>query len=146
MARILITEDERLIAEDLRLILQSYGHEIIEIVSTGEKAIRIALQTKPDLIFMDIKLAGIMTGLDAAKEIVKEYNIPIIFCSAYSDDQTLLHAYALHPAGYISKPFNEEDIFCAIEPIITEKKNGREKRTDIYNKSRQFETPAFNMN
>ena len=118
MARILITEDERIIAEDLKLILQSFGHEIIEIVSTGENAIRIALQAKPDLIFMDIKLEGRMTGLDAAKEIMINHEIPVIFCSAYADDLTLLQASSLHPAGYISKPFSEEDIKSVINPVI----------------------------
>ena len=118
MCRILITEDERIIAEDLKLTLQSFGHEVIEVVSTGEKAINIALQTKPDLIFMDIKLAGVLTGLEAAREIVKVFDVPIIFCSAYCDMKTTLEASALNAAGYINKPFGIEDIEKAITNVV----------------------------
>jgi CheY-like chemotaxis protein len=118
MCRILITEDERIIAEDLKLTLQSFGHDVIEVVSTGEEAISIALQTKPDLIFMDIKLAGIITGLEAAREIAKAFLVPIIFCTAYCDAKTTLEISALNDAGYINKPFRLEEIEQAISNVV----------------------------
>ncbi len=118
MCRIMITEDEHIIAEDLKLTLQSFGHEIVEVVSTGEKAISIALQTKPDLIFMDIKLAGAINGLDAAREITKVFDVPIIFCSAYCDQKTYDEVSLLRTAGYINKPFRVEDIEQAILQVV----------------------------
>lgn len=110
MARILITEDERIIADDLKYILQDCGHQVVGTATTGEAAIKFSDKIVPDIIFMDIKLAGELNGIEAAKIIKKKHNIKIIFCSAYNDDYIFLKASALNPEGYIIKPFDIEEI------------------------------------
>ncbi|MDO9576816.1 MAG: response regulator [Candidatus Cloacimonadales bacterium] len=122
MARILITEDERLIAEDLKQTLQAFGHEIVAIVSTGEKAVEKAKELNPDIIFMDIKLEGELSGIEAAKEIRGAIKTAIIFCTAYSDDLTLLQLSTLSPEGYIAKPFRESEILNSIKHIANSRK------------------------
>lgn len=122
MARILITEDERIIAEDLKQTLQSIGHEIVGIASSGEKAIEQAGMLLPDIIFMDIKLEGRMNGVEAAREIRNTIDTSIIFCTAYADDLTLLQISALNPDGYVSKPFLEKEILESIKHISKTKK------------------------
>ncbi len=114
MARILITEDERLIAEDLKWALQDHGHKIVGIVASGEEAIKMAFETKPEIIFMDISLDGSINGIDAAKAIQKKIDVYIVFCSAFSDNITRLKASALNPMGYVTKPFE----FAEIEQIL----------------------------
>lgn len=92
------------------MLLQTFGHKVIAITASGEDAIDIAKQKKPDLIFMDIDLKGDLDGIDTAKMIIEKHNIRIIFCSAFNDDHTLLRASVVNPAGYITKPFELEDI------------------------------------
>lgn len=122
MARILITEDERLIAEDLKQTLQGLGHEIVAIETTGEKAVESAKEFNPDIIFMDIKLEGKLSGIEAAKEIRGAIKTAIIFCTAYSDDLTLLQLSTLSPEGYITKPFREKEILNSINNIVNFRK------------------------
>ncbi|MFC1898207.1 response regulator [Candidatus Cloacimonadota bacterium] len=110
MARIMITEDERLIAEDLKMTLQAFGHEIVGIASTGEKAVEIARELNPDIIFMDIKLEGRISGIDAAKKIRGLIDSAIVFCTAYSDDLTILQISTVSPDGYVAKPFHESEV------------------------------------
>ena len=122
MARILITEDERIIAEDLKQILQSFDHQVVGIAASGEKAIQLAKELRPEIIFMDIKLEGVLNGIDAARKIRDIIDTSIIFCSAYADDLTLLQMSALSPEGYVSKPFLEKEILDSIKHVSGAKK------------------------
>ena len=90
--KILIVEDEVIIASDMKKKLEEAGHSVIDIATKGEKAIEIALSLKPDLIFMDIMLSGKMDGIEAAKEIHNSSDIPIIFLTAHSEKQLLERA------------------------------------------------------
>ena len=83
--QILVVEDEAVVAEDIRKILQSYGYEVPEAISTGEAAIKSIDKTRPDLILLDIKLKDKLSGIDVAKHII-DLNIPIIYLTAYSDN------------------------------------------------------------
>ncbi len=87
--KILVVEDEALTALELQKKLVSWGYDVIDIVSSGEKALEKALALKPDLILMDILLKGNMTGIDAAREIKNKMEIPIIYLTAYCSDETL---------------------------------------------------------
>lgn len=111
----MIVEDEGIIANMLSLQLKRFGYEVVGIAATGEEAVVTALKEKPDLILMDIRLAGAMDGIDAADEIHKTYDVPIIFLTAYSDDATLQRAKVSTPFGYIMKPFNERELLAAVE-------------------------------
>ena len=99
--KILIVEDELLIAEDIKKALTLSQYDVCAIVTTGEEAIQEVEKLHPDLVIMDIMLAGIMTGIEAAKEIRKKYNTAIVFITAYADERTLDGAMASEPYGYL---------------------------------------------
>ena len=116
--RILIVEDELIIAEDLRLTLQNFGHEIVSIVSSGEEAVLYADKLIPDIIFMDINLDGELNGIDAAIEIREKHKIPIVFCSAYIDRVTQRETSLIKPGIFISKPVEESKIQIALNNLL----------------------------
>src|SRR5512136_1141488 len=101
--RILIVEDDRIISWMLTVMLQDMGYEVTATAPTGEAAILKAEQTKPDLVLIDIVLEGEMDGIEAAGVIRSRFNIPIIYTTAYADEETRKRAEATKPSGYLSK-------------------------------------------
>jgi len=118
MEKILIVEDEILIANDISQALRSFGYEVMEIVVSGKDAIKFVKSHKPDLILMDIMLEGEMNGIDAALEINEENSIPIIYLTAFSDVKTLRKASESNPYGYILKPFEERELLSIIDRTL----------------------------
>lgn len=122
-AKILVVEDERITAEDIKSGLEFAGYTVPAIVSSGEDAIEKAGELKPDLVLMDIKLKGEMDGIEAAGQIRVRYDIPVIYLTAYSDESTVQRAKVTEPSGYIlkertgliKKPFEESELHTAIE-------------------------------
>ena len=108
-AKILIVEDEAIVAADLTTKLKQFGYNVIGIASHGEQAVTIACSQRPNLVLMDISLGGDMDGIKAADRIRQEYPIPIVFLTAHSDSETLTRAKVTAPFGYLLKPFNERD-------------------------------------
>ncbi|HDQ14726.1 MAG TPA: GGDEF domain-containing response regulator [Sediminispirochaeta sp.] len=113
--KILIVEDERIIALDLKKRLERFGFYAPEIVSDGESAITTATSLRPDIILMDIMLGGQIDGIEAAKTIKDTLNIPVIFLTAYSNENTLDRAKEAEPYGYILKPFKERELYTTID-------------------------------
>ncbi len=113
--RALIVEDEILVAEDLAEVLRRFGFNVIAAVESGEAAVDIAVREHPDLVLMDIRLAGPKDGIEAAAEIRKRISVPIIYLTAYSDRITLDRAKGTEPDGYVLKPFHEPQLQVAIE-------------------------------
>ncbi len=113
--KILIVEDECLTAMELKNNLKDCNYDILTPLSSGEEAIEVSKTTKPNLILMDIMLAGKINGIEASKEIKKFLDIPIIYLTAYGDYETLQNAKFTEPHAYILKPFNEKEIRYAIE-------------------------------
>jgi len=113
--KILIVEDERIIAEDIKRTLMNFGYDVLGIFSSGEVAIAKIEELKPSLILMDIMLEGKMTGIDAAAVIKKNFNIPIVYLTAYANENTLQSAKITEPFGYIIKPFEERELHATIE-------------------------------
>lgn len=113
--KILIVEDERLIALDLQRRLERYSFSVVGIASSAEEAVEKADDTLPDMILMDINLEGPKDGIDAARMIRERHRIPIVFVTAYSDEKTLERAKAVEPFGYILKPFKEKELLITIE-------------------------------
>jgi DNA-binding LytR/AlgR family response regulator len=126
---ILVTEDESIVRKDIERSLKKLGYNVVGSADTGEKAIELAVSLKPDLALMDIMLKGKMTGIQAAEEIKKLVDIPIIFLTAYADESTLARAKVTEPHGYILKPFKEIDIHTSIEMAIH--KHGKEKELKV---------------
>jgi PAS domain S-box-containing protein len=117
--RILIVEDETIIALDVQGILGGLGYEIAGIAATGEEAVEKAVSLKPDIILMDILLAGRMDGIEAAREIRKIDNIPIIYLTANADKSTVDRARDTQPYAYLNKPIHERDLYSNIESART---------------------------
>jgi len=111
---ILIVEDEKINALYLKKLLESLDYFVGKIVDTGEDAIEYALAAYPDLVLMDIVLEGKIDGIDAAKRIHEQSDIPIIFISAFSDDQLISRAKEASPYGYIIKPFERRNLATVI--------------------------------
>jgi CheY-like chemotaxis protein len=112
--RILIVDDEPDIVKLIGISLAKYGYDTIS-VSTGQEAIDIIRSKKPDLILMDITLKGEMDGIEAAKQIRYSSDIPVIYLTAYADDEKLARAKETHPYGYILKPFEDKELKTVIE-------------------------------
>jgi CheY-like chemotaxis protein len=114
-ARILIVEDEAIVAMDIAGTLRKLGHDVTETVPSGEQAIASVKKNRPDVIFMDIGLKGEMDGIETAARIRSQYSIPVIFLTAFVDETTLDRAKETIPAAYLTKPFEENDLRIAIE-------------------------------
>jgi len=112
---ILVVEDEVLVARDIKLRLTRMGYEVPAVVGKGREAVSKTLQLKPDLVLMDINLRDDMDGVEAAKQIRSQYEVPIIFCTAYSNDETLERAKITEPYGYVLKPFDDRELEINIE-------------------------------
>jgi PAS domain S-box-containing protein len=113
--QILIVEDEKIVAWDIQERLESLGYAIVAKATSGEAAIIAANQTQPDLVLMDIQLQGKMDGIEAAQIIYRNCNIPVVYLTAHSDDQTLAAATRSNPFGYLLKPFQARELHSAIQ-------------------------------
>jgi len=123
---ILVIEDEAIFSKDIQQSLKKLGYNIVGSAATGEKAIVLALETKPDLVLMDIMLKGDMSGIDAAEQIREKLSIPVIYLTAYADESTLAKAKVTEPYGYIIKPFKEVDLHTSIEMALYKHSKERE--------------------
>ncbi len=119
MTKIMVVEDEALSAMIMCKILENRGYTVCKPVATGEEAVVSAIAEKPDIIFMDICLAGEKDGIQAAQEIGEIYNIPIIFVTAYSDTDVKKRAERLKPAAYLNKPVGIDQMQSAIEAVLS---------------------------
>ncbi len=117
-AKILVVEDQNIVALNIRNKLKNLGYTVPSTAASGEEAIRKAELTGADLVLMDIMLKGEMDGIEAAGEIKARFGIPVIYLTAYTDSETLERAKMTEPAGYISKPFKEEDLHSNIEMAL----------------------------
>ncbi|AKB24410.1 response regulator receiver [Methanosarcina sp. MTP4] len=130
-AKILVVEDQNIVALNIRNKLKNLGYTVPATAATGEEAIRKAELTDADLVLMDIMLKGDMDGISAAQEIKSRFGIPILYLTAYTDEETLGRAKMTEPAGYISKPFKEEDLHSNIEMALHKHRLERgEKETE----------------
>lgn len=116
--KILVVEDESIVSKDIQQSLKKLGYDVAGSSATGEKAIELANETKPDLVLMDIMLKGEMSGIDTAEKIKETLNIPVIYLTAYADENTLSKAKVTEPYGYIIKPFKEIDLHTSIEMAL----------------------------
>ncbi len=113
--KILIVEDEVIIAKDIEHTLKIDGYDVAGHASSGEKAIELIKETSPDLILMDIKLKGEMDGIETTEIIKDQFDLPVIYLTSYKDEQTLLRAKVTEPYGYIIKPFDRKELKIFID-------------------------------
>ena len=113
--RILVVEDQRLIAADIENTLKKLGYVVVGNVASGEDAISQSDQVRPELVLMDVRLRGEMDGIQAAEIIRDRFNVPVVYLTAYADEETILRAKKTTPFGYLVKPFNERELRATIE-------------------------------
>jgi PAS domain S-box-containing protein len=139
-AKILIVEDEGITALEIQNKVESWGYDVVDVVSSGEDAVKTALEIKPNLILMDIVLKEKLNGIEAAKIIKKSHNIPIIYLTAYGDEKTLQNAKFTIPHAYILKPFEENELKFAIEMALFK----HEMETKLMRSEEKYRTLAEN--
>jgi PAS domain S-box-containing protein len=123
---ILIVEDENIVALDMQSRVEGLGYTVVAMARSGEQAIEKVAETYPDLVLMDIRLKGAVDGVQAAEHIRARFDIPVVYVTAYADEETLQRAKVTEPYGYILKPFEARELHSAIEMALykhqTEKK------------------------
>jgi len=112
---VLVVEDESIVSKDIQYSLKKLGYNVVGVAATGQKAIELCGEKLPDIILMDIMLKGDINGIEASTRIKEAYNIPVIFLTAYADENTLSKAKVTEPYAYIIKPFKEIDLHTSIE-------------------------------
>jgi signal transduction histidine kinase len=130
----MIVEDEMIVAMDIQASLENFGYEVVGIASSGEEAIDKFNEQRPDIVLMDIKLNGEMFGFEAADQIRTRFDTPVIFLTAYADEQLLEKAKTTEPFGYIIKPFKDYELRANIEIALykhkAEKALGQARRME----------------
>jgi signal transduction histidine kinase len=129
--QILVVEDERIIAFDIKHCLENFGYIVPAVIAYGEQAIAKVEELQPDLVLMDMMLKGDMNGIQAAEAIINSFNIPVIFLTAYSDESTLKKAKATQPFGYVLKPFEESQLITTIEIALNKHQKETVMRSEL---------------
>ncbi len=120
MSKIMIVEDECIVSEDIRILLSGNGYDIVAVAEFAEDAIILARKEEPDLVLMDIKLAGKMNGIEAASLIKEKQDIPVIFMTGNADDYTYQGIQSIENSGYLLKPFETDQLFDTIKYALNE--------------------------
>ena len=137
--KILIADDEMIIAQDLKTSLTHFGYEVPAVVSSGKEAIKSAENINPDLVMMDINLKGEVPGIEAAERIQTSFDIPIVFMTAFLDENMMQKAAATRPYGYLVKPFNERELLSTIQNAFFKKKMDNELKESERKYKKLFE-------
>lgn len=118
MVRILVVEDERLVADDVKDSLEASGYSVVGVATSGQAAIEQAEATRPDLVVMDIKLRGEMDGVEAGRQIRQRLDIPTVYLTAFADRTTLQRTKIAEPYGYVVKPFEQRELHGTIQMAL----------------------------
>lgn len=114
-ARIFIVEDDYVVAKNLSFLLENLGYQVQGIAETGEEGLLQIKKEKPDLVILDIDLAGALNGIDVGRKLKEQFGIPFIYITAHADGQTMTEALPTDPWAYLAKPFNENTLRSSIE-------------------------------
>ena len=117
--KILIVEDNVIIADDMQSMLEEIGYEVVDNVIVYEQAVEVLKNNHVDLVLIDIILASDKTGIDLGRHIRENYNIPFIFVTSNSDKATVENAKSVKPDGYLVKPFEQQDLYTSIEIALS---------------------------
>jgi PAS domain S-box-containing protein len=128
-ARILVVEDESVVALDLKKRLGNLGYEVLAVAASGEQAIEDAAAHQPDLLLMDIKLRGELDGVEAARLIRERNDVPIIYLTSYTDRETIRRASGTQPYGYLIKPYSDRELHSSVEIALNKHQAEMVQRT-----------------
>ena len=113
--RILIVEDDALVALGIRMTLQDLGYTVLGIAASEPEAIKLAQEAVPDLALMDIRLKGPVDGIDTARRLRNEFNVRSLYLSAYTDEQTMARVSQTYPLGFVQKPYSANQLKSALD-------------------------------
>jgi DNA-binding NarL/FixJ family response regulator len=116
--KIMVVEDEWIVAKEICMDLKDLGYKVCSTASTGDEAIRNVEEDRPDLILMDIVLKGKMDGIEAAERITSQFDIPIIYLTAYTNQEYIERAKQTKPFAYLVKPFRQKELYANIEMVL----------------------------
>ncbi len=142
--RILVVEDVSNVATVLKARLESYGYEICDVATTGQKAVDLAIQHQPDIILMDIILEGDMNGIEAAGKIRGQQDVPIIYLSCLNDQKVFEQAIETNPYGYILKPYDSAVLRFGIENAIKRHRSDKSREERIAELEKSSPKPSTN--
>ena len=137
VSKIMIVEDERLVALSIKEILILEGHEVCGVTNSASQALKEISSNLPDLVIMDIRIKGQVDGIEAAKAIKDKFGVPSIFLTAYSDDYLLERAKKAEPLGYILKPFKPDELISVVKVALY--KSAKEKKRDLRSQELEYE-------
>jgi DNA-binding response OmpR family regulator len=112
---VLLVEDERIVAKDLQRTIERLGYEVIASVASADAAIEAAATRRPDLVLLDIHIKGSRDGVDTAQELRNQFDVPVIFLTAFADEGTIGRARNTEPHGYLIKPVKPDELRAAVE-------------------------------
>lgn len=127
MIRIIIAEDEQIVAKDIGRRLEKLGYQVIARLKTGQEVLEKAAEEETDLVLMDVKLDGEMDGVETAEKLRELYDVRVIYLTAYADKLTMSRIRKTHPYGYILKPYTVRDLQSNIEAAVRVIEAGRKK-------------------
>jgi two-component system, response regulator PdtaR len=136
--KILVVEDENILALGLKKKLEKLGYIVTDIANSGSETINKVNENEPDLILMDIVIKGDIDGIETSAELNKSFSIPIIYLTAYADDEILKRAARTEPYGYILKPYKEKELKANIEMALYRKKSENEETIDYEDLYKEF--------
>ena len=143
--QIMVVEDEGVVAQDIKFTLKSLGYSIPAIASSGEEAIAKINEFSPDLVLMDIRLKGKMDGIKATKKISEDFDIPVVYLTAYADEKTIARAKKTMPYGFVIKPFEKNDLKSVIEVALYRHKRERDLQVREKLSNRIFDRSPIGM-
>ncbi|WP_234703836.1 response regulator [Rhodospirillum centenum] len=111
----MIVEDDALVALGIRMTLQDLGYDVVGIAASEPEAVDLAAAARPSLALMDIRLRGVVDGIDTARRLRSEYNIRSIYLSAYTDENTMTRVAQTYPVGFVQKPYSAPQLKAALE-------------------------------
>lgn len=115
MKKVLVVEDESIVAMEIASYVKGLGYEVVKVVSNGDDAYKAAIELSPDAILMDVHIKGDEDGISVAKRIREERKIAVIYITAFNDDQSIERAIETEPAAYLTKPFNRKELAAALK-------------------------------
>jgi diguanylate cyclase (GGDEF)-like protein len=142
--RVLVVEDERIVALDLRCALEDLGYAVVGTAASSDEALRAVDERRPDLVLMDIRISGARDGIQTAGMLRTQHRLPVVYLTANADAETLARALATEPAGYLVKPYNPHSLrttievaFCRHEAEIAQRREHEREKEQLQRRSRK---------
>ncbi len=129
--RVFLVEDEALISMEIAARLRSLGYEVCGTAARGEQAVSRILATRPDIAVVDVRLAGSVDGIEVARQVRRELDIPIVFTTAFSDDEVIARALQVAPFGYLTKPLQEQELHATLQAALRQGQRMDELRSSL---------------